>query len=598
MATGIKSKRLKVAAITTTRNLPKTPSGIQGLDEITGGGLPRGRPTLVCGGAGCGKTLFAMEFLVRGATEHGEPGVFMAFEETAEELAANVTSLGFDVNKLAAQKKLAIDYVRVERSEIEESGEYDLEGLFVRLEHAIKSIGAKRVVLDTVESLFGGLPNQAVLRSELRRMFRWLKDRGMTVVVTGERGEGTLTRQGLEEYVSDCVIFLDHRVTEQTSTRRLRVVKYRGSLHGTNEYPFLIDDTGISILPVTSLGLTHKAPTRRIPTGIERLDEMLGGEGYFKGSTILVSGTAGTGKTSIAAILAQAACQRGEKCLFFAFEESTDQIVRNMRSVGIVLEPHVESGLLKVLPSRPTIHGLEMHLIAMHKAVTGFHPDIVIVDPITNLISVGTTPETASMMTRLIDFLKMRGTTTFFTSLTSGGNDLEQSEVGISSLIDTWLMLQIVRSGGERNRTLTIIKSRGMAHSNQASEYRLSNRGVKIVDTYFGAGDVVTGSARLAKEADDAATLLAGAEEIARKQAERERRRKSLERQLVELREQFEAEDAVIKSDIQEATLRRERLSAGRMAMGESRRAFAPASKNGQSKRSKRSKQGGQDGRP
>jgi circadian clock protein KaiC len=598
MATGIKSKRLKVAAITTTRNLPKTPSGIQGLDEITGGGLPRGRPTLVCGGAGCGKTLFAMEFLVRGATEHGEPGVFMAFEETAEELAANVTSLGFDVNKLAAQKKLAIDYVRVERSEIEESGEYDLEGLFVRLEHAIKSIGAKRVVLDTVESLFDGLPNQAVLRSELRRMFRWLKDRGMTVVVTGERGEGTLTRQGLEEYVSDCVIFLDHRVTEQTSTRRLRVVKYRGSLHGTNEYPFLIDDTGISILPVTSLGLTHKAPTRRIPTGIERLDEMLGGEGYFKGSTILVSGTAGTGKTSIAAILAQAACQRGEKCLFFAFEESTDQIVRNMRSVGIVLEPHVESGLLKVLPSRPTIHGLEMHLIAMHKAVTGFHPDIVIVDPITNLISVGTTPETASMMTRLIDFLKMRGTTTFFTSLTSGGNDLEQSEVGISSLIDTWLMLQIVRSGGERNRTLTIIKSRGMAHSNQASEYRLSNRGVKIVDTYFGAGDVVTGSARLAKEAEDAATLLAGAEEIARKQAERERRRKSLERQLVELREQFEAEDAVIKSDIQEATLRRERLSAGRMAMGESRRAFAPASKNGQSKRSKRSKQGGQDGRP
>jgi circadian clock protein KaiC len=556
------------------QELPKAPSGVQGLDEITGGGLPRGRPTLVCGGAGCGKTLFAMEFLVRGACELGEPGVFMAFEETEEELAANVASLGFDVKKLVAQKKLAIDFVRVERSEIEETGEYDLEGLFVRLAHAIETVGAKRVVLDTIESLFAGLPNPLVLRSELRRMFRWLKDRGMTVVITGEKGEGTLTRQGLEEYVSDCVIFLDHRMTEQTSTRRLRVVKYRGSLHGTNEYPFLIDQNGISILPVTSLGLTHKAPRERIPSGIPRLDQMLGGKGYFKGSTILVSGTAGTGKTSVAALLAKSTCERGERCLFFAFEESTDQLVRNMRSIGIQLEPFVEKGLLRILPSRPTVHGLELHLVKMHRAVSEFQPDVVVLDPITNLITVGTSAETTSMMTRLIDFLKMRGTTTFFTSLTTGGNDFEQSEVGISSLIDTWLMLQVVRSGGERNRTLTIIKSRGMAHSNQTSEYKLSDAGLEIVDTYLGATDVLTGSARLAREAEDSDALLIGAEDIARKEQERERRRSALERQIAELREQLESDDAALKQDIQESTRRRERLTAERAAMGLSRQAF------------------------
>ena len=512
--------------------LPKARSGIQGLDEITGGGLPRGRPTLVCGGAGCGKTLFGLEFLVRGATQYGEPGVFMAFEETADELAANVASLGFDLKDLEARNKLAIDFVRVERSEIEETGEYDLEGLFVRLGHAIETVGARRVVLDTIESLFAGLPNPMVLRSELRRLFRWLKERGTTVVITGEKGEGTLTRHGLEEYVSDCVIFLDHRVNNQTSTRRLRVVKYRGSVHGTNEYPFLIDESGISILPVTSMGLTHKAPTARISSGIPRLDQMLGGKGYFKGSTVLVSGTAGTGKTSVAALLATAACRRGEKCLFFAFEESKDQLVRNMRSIGIHLEPFIKKGLLTVLPSRPTAHGLEMHLVSMHKAIERLKPDVVLVDPITNLINVGTDLETTSMMTRLIDSLKLRGTTTFFTSLTSGDSYLEQSEVGISSLVDTWLILQVVRSGGERNRTLTIIKSRGMAHSNQTSEYRLTGSGLEIVDTYLGAADVLTGSARLAREAEDAAALAAGADEIARKQAERERRRKALERQI------------------------------------------------------------------
>lgn len=410
--------------------LRKAPSGIYGLDEITGGGLPRGRPTLVCGGAGCGKTLFAMEFLVRGANDYGEPGVFMAFEETEQDLATNFASLGFDLNRLVIEKKLFIDYVRIERSEIEETGEYDLEGLFIRLQHAIQTVGAQRVALDTIESLFSGLSNPLVLRSELRRLFHWLKDQGMTTVITGERGEGTLTRQGLEEYVSDCVLFLDHRVTEQVSTRRLRIVKYRGSTHGTNEYPFLIDERGISILPVTSLGLAYKVSSERLSTGISRLDLMLGGQGYFKGSTILCSGMAGTGKTSIAAMLVRSACERGERCLYFTYEESADQLTRNMRSIGIDLEPYVKDGTLKVLPSRPIANGIELHLVVLHKAVHEFNPDIVVIDSITGLRKAGSTEENRSMMTRLIDYLKMRGTTVFLTSLTQAGSDAEQNGGG------------------------------------------------------------------------------------------------------------------------------------------------------------------------
>jgi circadian clock protein KaiC len=558
----------------TLQQLPKVPSGVQGLDEITGGGLPRGRPTLISGGAGCGKTLFAMEFLVRGATEHGEPGVFMAFEETAEELTANVASLGFDLRRLVAQRKLAIDYVRVERSEIEETGEYDLEGLFVRLQYAIDSVGAKRVVLDTVESLFSGLPNPAVLRAELRRLFRWLKDRGMTVVITGEKGEGTLTRHGLEEYVSDCVIFLDHRVTDQTSTRRLRVVKYRGTTHGTNEYPFLIDDGGISILPVTSLGLNHRVTNGRVSSGIPRLDEMVGGKGYFKGSTIMVSGTSGSGKTTFAALLARAACERGDRCLYFCFEESPDQLVRNMRSVSVNLEPHVKSGALLIHAARPTAHGLERHLVTMHKVINQFRPDLVIVDPITNLVKVGTLHETQAMIIRLIDFLKMRGTTTFFTSLTAGGNELEESEVGVSSLIDTWLKLDVVQSGGERNRTLAIVKSRGMPHSNQTSEFVFGTRGVRFADTYLGTSVVLTGSARLAKEAEDEAATRVLDNEIARKEEERERRRRRLEAQILLLREGFEADDAELSRAIQDETRRRDRVRTGMQRMARSRHAF------------------------
>jgi len=561
--------------------LPKVPSGVHGLDEITGGGLPRGRPTLICGGAGCGKTLFAMEFLVRGATEHGEPGVFMAFEETAEELAANVASLGFDLRRLVAQRKLAIDYVRVERSEIEETGEYDLEGLFVRLQYAIDSVGAKRVVLDTIESLFSGLPNPAVLRAELRRLFRWLKDRKMTVVITGEKGEGTLTRQGLEEYVSDCVIFLDHRVTDQTSTRRLRVVKYRGTTHGTNEYPFLIDEGGISILPVTSLGLAHRVTNERVSTGIPRLDEMLGGRGYFKGSTILVSGTAGTGKTTFAAILARAATERGDRCLYFCFEESPDQLVRNMRSVGVDLKSPVKSGTLEIHAARPSTHGLERHLVTMHKVINQRRPDVVIVDPVNNLVRVGTLLETQTMIIRLIDFLKARGITTFFTSLTGGGDDLEQTDIGISSLIDTWLNLEVVKNGGERNRTVAIVKSRGMAHSNQTSEYILGARGVSIADTYLGVSGVLTGSARLAKEAEDEAAARVADRAIVRKQGERERRRRQVEAQILLLREGLDADDADLAGAIQEGHVR---LQAETLRMAKSRPAFVARGHRGKAK--------------
>ena len=456
---------------TTTEVLAKTPTGITGLDEITNGGFPQGRPTLICGSAGSGKTLLAMEFLVRGATQHGEPGVFMCFEENEAELIKNVASLGFDLQHLVAQKKIALDYVRIERSEIQETGEYDLEGLFVRLACAIESVGAKRVVLDTVEALFAGLPNEAILRAELRRLFRWLKDKGVTAIITGERGDGTLTRHGLEEYVADCVIVLDHRVINQISTRRLRVVKYRGSLHGTNEYPFLISSTGISVLPITSMGLAHPAPTQRISTGVPRLDAMFGGKGYFRGASVLISGTAGSGKTTLAAAFAQAACQRGERVLYFAFEESQDQILRNMRSVGIALAPWVEKGLLQFHAVRPNLQGLEMHLLDIHDRVRAFKPRVVLIDPVTNLISVGEQLEVRSMLTRLIDYFKVQQITTLFTSLTNADNSPEQSEVGVSSLMDTWLLVRNLEQSGERNRALYVLKSRGMPHSNQVREF-------------------------------------------------------------------------------------------------------------------------------
>jgi circadian clock protein KaiC len=556
--------------------LPKCPTGIQGLDEITGGGLPLGRPTLVCGGAGCGKTLLAAEFLVRGAAQFGEPGVLMAFEETEAELKANVASLGFDLAGLVRRKKIVIDYVHIDRNEVQESGEYDLEGLFVRLNYAIDSIGAKRVVLDTLEALFAGLPNEAILRSELRRLFRWLKEKGVTAVITAERGREQLTRHGLEEYVSDCVILLDHRVNEQIATRHLRVVKYRGALHGTNEFPFLIGDSGISVLPITSLGLNHKISSDRIATGIPRLDAMLGGRGFFRGSSILLTGTPGTGKTIVAANFAQAACRRGERVLFFSFEESPNQIVRNMHSIGLRLEPLVTRDLLRFHSARPSLYGLEMHLATMFKEIVAFQPHVVIVDPITSLMDAGTDSESKGMVTRLIDYLKGGQVTSLFTSLTQGGHALQQSEMAMSSLMDSWLLLQDFEGNGERNRVLYVLKARGMAHSNQIREFLISDRGIDLVDAYIGPSGVLTGSARAAQNALEQAGLLATQQEAARRKRELERKRTALERQISGLRSDYESEALELRRiDEQVGTstlmLNTERAASGRLRQADAK---------------------------
>lgn len=551
------------------RSLPKAPSGIQGLDEITGGGLPLGRPTLVCGSAGCGKTLLATEFLVRGAIQYGEPGVFMAFEETPEELTQNVRSLGFDLDKLVRQKKLVLDFVRVERNEIEETGEYDLEALFIRLNAAIDSVGAKRVVLDTIEALFSGLQNEGILRAELRRLFRWLKDKGVTAIITGERGTGTLTRRGLEEYVSDCVILLDHRVTDQVSTRRMRIVKYRGTSHGTNEYPFLIDEDGFTVLPVTSLALQHEVSNERISTGIPRLDTMLGGQGFYRGSSILVSGTAGTGKTSIAAQVVQAACDRGERCLYFAFEESPGQLARNMRSIGLALSKYVDRGLLEIHSSRASFYGLELHLAMIHKTVEKAKPSVVVLDPIGALIQAGTRRDANAMVIRLIDFLKVRQITAVMTNLTSGGEALERTEIDISSIVDTWLLLRDIELGGERNRAMYVLKSRGMHHSNQLREFLLTDHGFDLLDAYVGPEGVLTGSSRVSLEARETAAALAVQQENERKQRELLRRREALEAKIAAMRKEFEIEDAevAILASAEAARAQTEKLERKTMAM-------------------------------
>jgi circadian clock protein KaiC len=553
--------------------LPKCPTGIQGLDEITGGGLPRGRPTLVCGGAGCGKTLLAAEFLVRGAVQFGEPGVFMSFEETEAELKANVASLGFDLAGLVRRKKIVLDYVHIEASEITETGEYDLEGLFVRLNHAIDSIGAKRVVLDTLEALFAGIPNEALLRAELRRLFRWLKDKGVTAVITAERGREQLTRHGLEEYVSDCVILLDHRVNEQIATRHLRVVKYRGALHGTNEFPFLIGDDGISVLPITSVGLNHKISAERIATGIPRLDAMLGGRGFFRGSSILLTGTPGTGKTIVAANFAQAACRRGERTLFFSFEESPNQIIRNMHSIGLRLEPLVKRGLLRFHAARPSLYGLEMHLATMFKEIAAYQPQVVIIDPITSLMDAGTPSECRGMVTRLVDYLKAGQVTTLFTSLTQSGHALQQSEASMSSLMDSWLLLQDFEGNGERNRVLYVLKARGMAHSNQIREFLISDHGIDLVDAYIGPSGVLTGSARAAQTAREKAEALASQQEAARRQRELKRKRAALEQQIAGLRSEHEASAVELRQIDEQVGTQTRLLTTERTELGRLRQA-------------------------
>ena len=527
------------------RSIPqigKAPTGIDGFDQITGGGLPRGRTTLVCGGAGCGKTLFGVQFLVNGAVQHGEAGVFVAFEETAEELGRNVGSLGFDLAGLVGKQLLAIDYIKVDRAEIEEAGEYDLEGLFVRLGHAIDSIGARRVVIDSLEALFSGFANEALLRAELRRLFGWLKDRGLTSVITGEQGDGALTRYGLEEYVSDCVISLDNRVADQVATRRLRIVKYRGAAHGSDEYPFLIDEHGFSVLPVTSLGLDYAVSSERVSTGLAELDAMFDGGGFYRGSSVLVSGTAGTGKSSLAAQFADARCRRGERVLYFALEESRSQVVRNMRSIGLDLEVWQRRKLLHIQAARPTVFGLEMHLVTMHKAVDQFRPHAVVIDPISSLISSGNAHEVKSMLVRLFDYLKTKQITCLVTSLSAGSGN-EDTEIGISSLIDTWIQVRDLEFASERTRGLYLVKSRGMGHSNQVREFLITSRGISILPVVIGDAGVVTGSARAtsASQLEDAARVRE--RDAARRQRELERKRGAIEAQIAAMRLQLEAEE-------------------------------------------------------
>jgi len=551
--------------------IQKSRTGIAGFDEVTLGGLPAGRPTLVCGGPGCGKTLFAMQFLVKGVVEFGEPGVFMSFEELSEELVQNVASLGFDLDELVEQNKLSIDTVVVERSEIEENGEYDLEGLFLRLGFAIQSVGAKRVVLDTIESLFSGFSNEAILRAELRRLFRFLKDQGVTVVITGERGEGQLTRQGLEEYVSDCVILLDHRVNDQVSTRRMRIVKYRGSSHGTNEYPFIIDRRGLEVLPVTGLDLQHAASTERISSGVDRLDTMLGGKGFYRGTSVLISGTAGTGKSSLCAHFADATCRRGERCLYFALEESQEQIIRNMRSIGIDLSPWVERGLLEFHASRPTLFGLEMHLVTIFRAVQEFSPTVVIVDPLSNLSAVGSYNEVMATLLRLVDFLKSRQVTAMFVSLTSNSDQENETHLGVSSLMDTWLSLRNLEVNGERNRGLYVLKSRGMHHSNQIREFLLTDHGVKLVDVYLGAEGILTGSARLSQESRDRAAAAARREELTALQRRLDHRRTAVDAQITALRAELESEEEEIRKRLQLSMAQEEEQRVNRETLASAR---------------------------
>lgn len=560
---------VKAASTSEPTAIAKTPTGISGLDVVTFGGLPTGRPTLLCGAAGCGKTLFSMTFLVNGALQYGEHGVFLSFEERAPDLAANVASLGYDVEALISAGKLAIDHVHIESSEIEESGDWDLEALFVRLNYAIDKVGAKRVVLDTIEALFSGLKNQAILRAEIRRLFSWLKDKGVTAIITGERGEGQLTRYGIEEYVSDCVILLDNRVLDQITTRRLRIVKYRGSAHGTNEYPFLIDDRGVSVLPITSAGLQHDVSSEAVPTGVPGLDAMFGLGGFYRGSSVLISGLAGTGKSTFSALFAEAMCKRGEKCLYFAFEESPSQIVRNMKSAGIDLQKYVDSGLLRFEAARPSLYGLEMHLARMNRDIEEFDPSAVVVDPISAFR--GVQSEIHATLLRLADICKSRGVTAIFTSLSLAEDHANEADRGVSSLMDTWISLTDVEASGERNRVLYVLKSRGMGHSNQMREYLLTNNGIKLIEPYIGARGVLTGAARLAQEAQERDEHAERTQATERRRRELDRKRAATERQISEMRSALEAEEGEVAMLLSQEEARETVYSADRTAMAAKR---------------------------
>jgi circadian clock protein KaiC len=562
---------MKVSGNAHEKNLlTKSPTGIKGLDEITYGGLPEGRTTLIAGSAGSGKTLLSMEFLVRGVTEFNENGVFMAFEETDKELIANVSSLGFRLDELVQKKRILVDHVHVDPSEIEETGEYDLEGLFIRLDYAISQVNAKRVVLDTIESLFGGFSNPLILRAELRRLFTWLKNRGVTAIITGERGDNSITRQGLEEYVSDCVIVLDHRVKDESSTRRLRIVKYRGSMHGTNEYPFLIDESGFSVMPITSLGLNHTASEEHVSSGVPELDKMLDDKGFYRGSSILISGTAGTGKSSLAATFSEAACKRGEKVVYFSLEESPAQIIRNMQSIGVNLKKYIENGQLYFHSMRPTMTGLEMHLTTMHKIISGHNPDAVIVDPLNSFLSGTNTMEAKALAMRLIDFLKMKNITGLFTYLSSAGLDIEHNF--ISSLIDTWILLRDIEFSGERNRGIYILKSRGMDHSNQIREFILTDKGIKLIDVYTGMDSVLTGSSRIAQETRNKEEMISLQQQIDQRKRTLDQKRKVLKARIEALEAEFEAEEEEEKKIMHLEKQKMTRIGSGQKSMADLRK--------------------------
>jgi circadian clock protein KaiC len=559
--------------------LPKAPTGIRGLDEVTGGGLPRGRPTLVCGPAGSGKTLLAMEFLVRGITQFGEPAVFIAFEETREDLVANVASLGFDLVALEAAGLLVVDHVNIVAADVVEAGEWDLDGLFIRIGAAIDAVGAQRVAIDTLETLFGAFTDTATLRAELRRLIVWLKARGVTVVITGERGDGVLTRHGIEEYVSDCVIVLDHHVSEELSTRRLRVLKYRGSLHGTNQYPFLIGSQGISVQPITSLGLHHAVSREHVSTGVPRLDVMLGGAGPFRGSSVLVSGTAGTGKSTLAAQFCDAACARGERAIYFAFEESEEQIIRNMTSVGIHLKRWVDEGLLVFQCVRPSQLGLEAHLLTLVNLVEEFKPTVVVMDPISDLVSSGVDRGRAgtAMLTRQVDFLKTKGVTALFTTLASDGY-VDPAAHLVASLIDTVLLVRTLEGNGEHNRVLSVLKSRGMAHSNQVREFLLTDRGIELADVYVGPQGVLTGSARSAQEAKEQSDASGRQKDLQQRRDNLERERVSVQARVADLWRQFEDEAETVDQLLNRGATGREEGAEQRLEQGRLRSSDLPGS--------------------
>jgi circadian clock protein KaiC len=527
-----------------TASIPKSRTGIEGFDELTLGGLPTGRPTLVCGSAGCGKTLFSSTFLFNGINLFDEPGVFVTFEERPIDIAANVASLGFDLQTLIDQNKLHIEHIAIDPTEVAEAGDYDLEGLFLRLELAVDQVGAKRIVLDTIESLFSAFSNPAILRAEIRRLFDWLKTKDLTAVITGERGDGTLTRQGLEEYVSDCVILLDHRVDNQISTRRLRIVKYRGTAHGTNEYPFLIDQDGFSVLPVSSLGLNHMVFEERISTGVPDLDAMLTGEGFYRGSSVLITGVAGSGKSTLAAMMINAACQRGERALYLSFEESEQQTVRNMRSVGTDLSRWLAGGMLRYIAARPTFYSLEMHLAIMLREVSRFKPQLVVLDPISAFTGSGDHLEVQSMLLRMVDYLKSHGITAIFTHLSHSQQRETETDAGLSSLMDAWILLLNREANGEFNRELYLLKARGIPHSNQVREFVMSEHGIQLLAPYMGEAGALTGSARRNEEARERRAEVDRRAEVAQAQEQVEQRKRKALAQIEALKADIDADDA------------------------------------------------------